>query len=211
MSDVRNSVSVETLSEPTSAIPSVGKGGNVSSIVKNSLKGVTDTIVTAQDESQNVEQVSINMPTFWEASENVIVGSSEWESLVSQLPTGKQAFVASYSQIYTAISQATALGNYDFSANSAHLDEMSDFLEKVSQEIEETIEQIYAEIRSMKENGDWDGEAYDAFYQKTLAYKEPLEQLVLLIKKFSGIFSAVGEETENLAKSITSVTNRLNE
>ena len=170
----------------------------------SSIEESAETVLPSIKEETITETTpTISIQSFWESSKNVVVGSSEWEALSNQLPTEKQSYLQAYSHLYDAISQPLTSLNYNFSADSSALSELSSYLDKVSIEIEETVQHIYEEINMIEQNGDWEGDAFLTFKEKCLSYKEPLEQLALLIKTFSTIFSSLQEETETLSKNIT--------
>ena len=195
-----------TNSFPSGASIGAEIGKQANSLSSNLAEPFTE-IGSAISSSLKTSPTTIN--SFWQETENMIIGSQEWNAAYQNLSIEKQSYLQSYGRLYDYINNPVNVSgaNYNFAADSSGLAEMSTYLEKVSLEVEEVIHSIYAEINSIQENGDWKGEAFLAFQSNCLKYKEPLLHLVLLIKSFSSIFASLGEETDTLVKSIVSVVN----
>lgn len=192
--------------------------GTAATVAIKKVESALESSLLSSREGVNValQSPSVSQPTsissFWQETENMLIGSQEWTAAYQSLPEEKQRYLQVYGQLYDSISNPIDISgtNYDFASDSSGLEEMSLYLEKVSTEIEETVHSIYDEINSIQTNGDWEGEAFAAFQDKCLQYREPLTDLVLLIKTFSSLFASLDEETVALVKNIDAAVGETN-
>lgn len=93
----------------------------------------------------------------------------------------------------------------DFAVDENLLLEAKDKCETTATEIEDYINQIYSKIIGLGDS--WSGDSYDSFLEACEKYKEPLNQLVSILRAFAALLDEVNAPREELENAIKSAIN----
>ena len=94
---------------------------------------------------------------------------------------------------------------YTFAVDAEKLQGLVTILSDGADKIKGYQEHIFSIINSMGDNGDWTGEAYDAFKAQCESYKPAIEGLYYLLLAFKKHFSNLSAAADQLSEGILGI------